>query len=130
MGSRTIKSAAKIFMIEIYAYAIMCNHYHLILNNRPDLANALTIEEVAERWLMIHPTSFMRSTKLSKPRPEDIEELFIKYTVEEIRLRLSNISWFMRELNQYIAIKCNKIFDTRNSSLFFQKSIDFMQKYI
>jgi len=120
-----LKVLQKVFMIEIYAYAIMCNHYHLILNNRPDLANALTIEEVAERWLMIHPTSFMRSAKLSKPRPEDIEELFIKYTVEEIRLRLSDISWFMRELNQYIAIKCNKadqlkgaFFDGRFTSQF------------
>ena len=43
----------------------------------------------------------------SKKNPDpDLPQIF-KYDIEELRSRLSDISWFMRELNQYIAVRAN-----------------------
>lgn len=103
-----LRALRKTFLIDIYAYSVMSNHYHLILNNRPDLVNKLSSEEIATRWLLLHPTTAMRSEKRKKPTATEVAEFFIAFTEDEIRLRLSDISWFMRELNQYIAVKANR----------------------
>ncbi len=105
---KRLRALRNTFMIDIYAYAIMSNHYHLILNNRPDLVKKLSPEEIATRWLLLHPTTAMRSEKRNKPTAAEVAEFFIEFTEDEIRLRLSDISWFMRELNQYIAVKANR----------------------
>ena len=98
----------KTFLIDIYAYAVMSNHYHLILNNRPDLVKNLSSDEIGTRWLLLHPTASMKSEKREKPTATEIAALINDYTLEEIQSRLSDISWFMRELNQHIAVKANR----------------------
>ena len=98
----------KAFAIDVGSYAIMDNHYHLILRNRPDLLRDLTHQEIASRWLMIHPNKEMRREKRVNPTKDDIEYVLMKNNMEDLRLRLSDISWFMRELNQYIAVRANR----------------------
>ena len=55
-----INSLLKAFAIDVGSYAIMDNHYHLILRNRPDLLKNLTHQQVASRWLVIHPNKEMQ----------------------------------------------------------------------
>ena len=98
----------KTFMIDIFAYAVMSNHYHIILNNRPDLVKNLSTKEVVSRWLLLHPTVAMKDEKREKPTSTEIAKFMEDFDINEIRLRLSDISWFMRELNQYIAVKANR----------------------
>jgi hypothetical protein len=40
----------------------MANHFHIIIENRIDLANKLTDEEVVFRWLLLHPTREAKRT--------------------------------------------------------------------
>ena len=47
---------AGVFGIEILTYAVMSNHVHLVVRNRPDLAAAWSDDEVAERWTMVYPS--------------------------------------------------------------------------
>jgi REP element-mobilizing transposase RayT len=95
---------AKYFCIEVFAYAIMSNHWHTVLCNRPDQVDELTDEEVAIRWLRITKNV----NKKGKPRPAALAAILRDpERVEELRLRLSNISWFVRLMCQTVARRCN-----------------------
>lgn len=43
------------FGIDLLCFAIMSNHFHLILRSRPDVVAAWDDTEVARRWLMLCP---------------------------------------------------------------------------
>ena len=103
-----IKLLLEAFAIDIAAFANMDNHYHLVARNRPDLLKDLTPLQIAARWLKIHPTKEMRHDKRNTPTKEELDQTLLQYDTEELRKRLSDISWFMRELNQYIAVKANR----------------------
>jgi hypothetical protein len=103
-----IRELFKAYAIEIAGYAGMDNHFHLVARNRPDLLKDLPPIEIAARWLMIHPTKKMKNEKRNTPSKEELEYLLLKHEADELRSRLSDISWFMWELNQYIAVKANR----------------------
>ena len=42
---------AGLFGVEVAAFAVMSNHVHVILRNRPDVVALWTDQEVARRWL-------------------------------------------------------------------------------
>ncbi len=48
---RRLESLASVFGIDVLTYAVMSNHNHTILRNRPDVVAKWTDEEVAIRWL-------------------------------------------------------------------------------
>lgn len=99
---------AGIFCIDIVVYAIMENHFHLILQNRPDLALRLTPNELATRWLKLHPTKPMKKEARFAPTADEIKDVLIRFKKETLSKRFADISWFMRELDQYVAVKANK----------------------
>lgn len=56
MVSRTpcLALLAEIFAIDIPAYAVMSNHYHLALHLDPDRARLWSDDEVIRRWTSQH----------------------------------------------------------------------------
>ena len=46
---------AAAFGIDLLAYAVLSNHFHLILRTRPDVVATWDDTEVARRWLMLCP---------------------------------------------------------------------------
>jgi REP element-mobilizing transposase RayT len=97
------------FAIEVCAYSVMANHAHLILRTRPDLVEEWTDEEVARRWLLIFPKRKDADGAPKVPDEREINELTADMKkIEEIRHRLSSLSWFMRCLNEHIARRANK----------------------
>ena len=50
-----LKELSSIFGVEVFAYAVMSNHSHIVMRNRPDLAQEWTPEEVAYRWCTLFP---------------------------------------------------------------------------
>ncbi|TQV72778.1 hypothetical protein FLL45_15015 [Aliikangiella marina] len=50
-----ILALARIFSIEVYSYAVMHNHYHLVVYSDPLAPQKWTDQEVAERWLNLFP---------------------------------------------------------------------------
>ena len=96
------------FAIEVSAYAIMDNHLHVILRQRPDLARDWSATEVTSRWRMI----FGKPPKTKRDRERfdtqvEIESGDIKL-VKLRRQRLASVSWFMRCLCEPIARRANK----------------------
>ncbi len=97
------------FGIDLLCYAIMSNHFHLVLRSRPDVVVEWDDAEVARRWLWLCPT---RKDDEGNSLPPDEAELKAirkdKSRVAELRSRLSDISWWMRLLSQNIAQRANR----------------------
>ena len=103
-----IRYLTDVFCIEVCAYTIMSNHYHLVLYvNEEELASC-SDSEICDRWSKIYSLS---PTVLRWKKGElssDIQKEVALEVIAEWRKRLSNISWFMRCLNEFIAVKANK----------------------
>jgi len=50
-----LQSLAGLFGVEIAAFAMLSNHLHVILRNRPDVVTLWSDQEVARRWLALFP---------------------------------------------------------------------------
>lgn len=103
-----------VFSIELLAYALMSNHLHTLLKNRPDIAASWSPEEVARRWLTLFPKNY-KSKRGKKDGttsgPTEAQILAITSNperVETYRERLSSLSWFMRCLSEYMARRSNR----------------------
>jgi REP element-mobilizing transposase RayT len=103
-----LQQLTSIFTIDICAYAVMCNHYHLVLHVDKERALALTDYQVIKRWkqlfglpmLVEHYHKGLTTTKAETNRAREIIALW--------RSRLYDISWFMRCLNEHLARLANK----------------------
>jgi hypothetical protein len=87
----------------------MSSHLHLVLRSRPDVAKEWTDDEVARRWLQVFPCR--RSNDGSPVEPEEHEISMItrdKKRLAEIRLRLSDVSWWMRCTAENVARRSNR----------------------
>jgi len=99
---------AAVFAIDIAAYAIMSNHYHVVLHIDGDKGDTWSAEEVAERWMRLYhgdllSQRFVRGELLTKAERKAVQK-----RIAEWRERLKSISWFMRSINEPIARKANR----------------------
>jgi hypothetical protein len=105
---RRTEALASVFGVDVISYAILSNHFHLILRNRPDVVSAWSDREVAIRWLRVFPGRRLEE-HLGEPTDSDVESLVgDKQRLAEVRARMSDISWFMRALSEPIARMANK----------------------
>jgi len=102
-----IKLLASIFSIDIAAYAIMSNHYHLVLKVSRDDALNWSDEEVISRWYKLYNGCVLIDRYLAGEKLSKAYLLKVTDIVNEWRYRLFDISWFMRNLNEFIARKAN-----------------------
>ena len=104
-----LKHLVSVFAIELAAYAVMSNHLHDVVRNRPDVAKSWPAEEVARRWLLLFPKRRQKDGSSCPPSEEQIEAITRQpRLVKTYRERLSSISWFHRCLNENIARRANK----------------------
>ncbi|WP_160060989.1 transposase [Psychromonas sp. L1A2] len=99
---------ASLFNIDICAYAIMSNHYHLVLHIDEALNESLSHEEVCERWCQLYSKPILVERWQSEQIVSEAENKAALAIIEGWRGRLVDISWFMRCLNEFIARKANK----------------------
>ena len=103
-----IEKLASVFGTDVLAYAILSNHLHVILRSRPDVVATWSDRQVALRWLQIFPGKRIEE-QLGDPTTADVESLANNpERMAVIRLRLSDISWFMKALSEPIARFANK----------------------
>jgi putative transposase len=104
-----LRFLAAIFAIEVCAYAIMENHYHVILRIRPDIVALWSDREVATRWLTLFPQHRDQHGLPIPPVETDISALADRpERIVQLRKRLCSLSWFMGRLNEFIARAANK----------------------
>ena len=100
------------FGIDLLGSAILSNHFHLILRSRPDVVQTWDNTEVARRWWNLCPKRKNRDGTPAEPRESDLNSIRNDPDrLQEIRLRLSDISWWMRLLCQHIGQKANREMD-------------------
>jgi hypothetical protein len=104
-----LRRLAASFGIDLLCYAIMSNHFHLVLRSRPDVVATWDDTEVARRWLTLCPPRKDKDQKPVEPTEFDLNMIRKnKLKLAAIRSRLSDISWWMRLLSQKVAQKANK----------------------
>ncbi|PKH02136.1 transposase [Psychromonas sp. MB-3u-54] len=97
-----------IFTIDTCAYAIMSNHYHLVLHVNELENSELNDEEVCLRWSHLYSMPTLVSRWQAGAGLSEEELLMVKTVINKWRERLMDISWFMRSINEFIARKANK----------------------
>lgn len=100
-----IRELGSIFSLQVCAYAVMCNHYHLVLHVDDSSALEWSQEEVLEQWKKLFKRSAKRFEKRIK---RGLAQKEIDKQIQTWRERLFSISWFMRCLNERIARKANQ----------------------
>jgi REP element-mobilizing transposase RayT len=103
-----IKLLSSVFAIDLCAYAVMSNHYHLVIRINADKVKQWSDEEVARRWMQIFSGpllmhQFLTNTDLTETELKNVADLFSTW-----RKRLCDLSWFMRCLNEPIARMANR----------------------
>jgi REP element-mobilizing transposase RayT len=105
-----VKELAAIFALDVAAYAIMSNHYHLVLRLAPERAAGWTSEEVLRRWtsLFTGPQCVRRYLSAQRAEMDEAERAQAETLAQTYRARLADLSWFMRVLNESIARQANR----------------------
>ncbi|WP_086931714.1 transposase [Agarilytica rhodophyticola] len=103
-----IRILSSIFAIDICAYSVMSNHYHLVLKLNPDETLTWSDKEVLERWCSVFKGPLLvqkclRDTSLTQAEQDVVGECITCY-----RKRLGCLGWFMKCLNEPIARQANK----------------------
>lgn len=84
---------SSIFAIDIVAYAVMHNHYHVVLEVVPERSPCWSDEEVQQRWGRLFSVPEYGVTERE---------------LRTWRSRLTSISWFMRCVNEPLARRANR----------------------
>ena len=102
-----MKLLACCFAVEIYAYCIMSNHFHLIARYDPLACWGWSDEEVARRWVDAFPPT--KKGKVLEDRKPEARELLLGSPNRLLRARrtLGSLSDFMKHLKQPIARRAN-----------------------
>ncbi|MCG7934684.1 MAG: transposase, partial [Candidatus Thiodiazotropha taylori] len=103
-----LRQLSGIFAIDICAYAILSNHYHVVLHVDREEGNGWTEREVITRWTQLYKGHLLADRYLAGDVMSGAERAALSELIEEWRLRLFDISWFMRCLNEHLARKANE----------------------
>ena len=102
-----IRLQASVFGIGVCAYAIMENHYHVVLCADREQVLGWSDDEVIERWTKLFNGPLLVQNYRHGGTLNCTERRMLSGLVSVWRHRLYDISWFMRCLNEYIARRAN-----------------------
>ena len=103
-----IRFLSNILAIDIYAYAIMSNHSHLVLHINEQEISAYSEQDICDPWCQVYSCPVLVSRWQLGELTSEGELNSALAIIAEWRRRLADISWFMRCLNEFIARKANK----------------------
>ena len=102
-----VRLLSSLFAIDVCAYAVMHNHYHLVLKICPEQLVNLSDHQIIDRWCSLFKgplivQNFRSGQSLTKAEASTLSDIVALW-----RNKLSSLSWFMRCLNQNIARQAN-----------------------
>ncbi len=83
----------RVFAIDLLAYAVMSNHYHVVIRINTEKAADWNDADIIERWGRIYCVP-------DGEVPDAIIDLW--------RSRLADLSWYMRCINEHLARRANR----------------------
>ena len=110
-----MKKLARCFAVEIFGYAVMSNHFHMVLRYDPKASESWTDEEVAQRYVQAFPPRVKghldaqdKAQQLEQRKAEERELLMEDPEgLARARRTLGSLSRFMKHLKQPIARRAN-----------------------
>ncbi|WP_062271109.1 transposase [Endozoicomonas arenosclerae] len=103
-----LEMLVSIFAIEVCAYAVMSNHYHVVLHINSREVEGWSRDEILKRWTLLFAGPLLVQRYLSGHNLSSSQLRRVDEYTEEFRLRLKSISWFMRCLNEHLAREANQ----------------------
>src|SRR6056297_177845 len=97
----------EVFAIQVCAYAVMSNHFHLVLSVDQARAMEWDEREVGRRWMQLFGGTALVRSFVSGEKLSEAQLAAAALKITEYRKRLFDISWFMRCLNEPIARQAN-----------------------
>ncbi|TCS37695.1 transposase [Reinekea marinisedimentorum] len=97
----------QVFCIDVCAYAVMSNHYHVVLHINTQQAEQLSNKAVHARWQSLFKGNHLSARFLRDEPMTDAEMTVVNELTDTWRSRLMDISLFMRVLNEGIAREAN-----------------------
>ena len=98
---------SSVFSIQLYAYAIMSNHYHLVVKIDEKTPHKWTDAEVFARWCKLFRGPLLVQRYLKDEPITGIERNTLSGIATVFRHRLASLSWYMKCLNEFIARNAN-----------------------
>ena len=98
---------AGIFAIDIAAYTVMSNHYHVVVRINAEQALSWSERDVIEHWHCLFNGSLLSQRYVQAESLSTAERNALSEQIEEWRKRLMSLSWFMRCANEHIARNAN-----------------------
>jgi REP element-mobilizing transposase RayT len=102
-----IRELALVFAIDVCAYAIMSNHYHLVVFVDAARAREWTEEDVIRRWGALFRVPTLVELYRKNETTSDAERNAARAIIKKWRKRLMDVSWYMRCLNEHLARRAN-----------------------
>jgi REP element-mobilizing transposase RayT len=102
-----IKLLCNVFAVDLCAYAIMSNHYHIVIRIDVERVKTWSDEEVARRWMQIFAGPVLMQQYLGNADLSATELEWVNKLLATWRKRLCDLSWFMRCINEPIARLAN-----------------------
>ena len=99
---------ASIFYIDVAAFAVLSNHYHVVVHVDRESANAADAKEIVQRWHHLFKPIEVSQKYVNNEYLEPHERHQLDVLIDTWRKRLHDISWFMKVLNENIARRANK----------------------
>jgi len=98
---------SSVFSVALCAYAVMSNHYHLVVRLNPDESDSWTDDEVLKRWTTLYRGPSLVQLYRAGAILSEAEATTLRNIANVYRKRLGNLSWFMKCLNEPIARQAN-----------------------
>jgi hypothetical protein len=86
----------------------MSNHYHIVVKLNPDEASHWSMDEVFNRWCALYKGPLLIRKYLDGEDISQAEMVTVQRFEALYRQRLTDLSWFMKCLNEPIAKQANK----------------------
>ena len=97
-----------VFAIEVCAYAVMSNHYHVVLKANPEKVASWSDLEVLKRWHQLYQGTETSRAYLAGLPMSPAQQTGLSTMIKQCRQKLADISWFMRNINEPLARLANK----------------------
>ena len=102
---------ARYFAVEVEAFAIMSNHFHLVLYYDPLACDSWSDEEVAQRWTAAFPPRVTDNDPIGRADRLQWQQQALLESADRLhaaRRCLGSLSAFMKHLKQPIAWRANR----------------------
>ncbi len=103
-----IRLLSSLFAVDICTYAVMSNHYHLVVKLDPEQALHWSEADVLNRWRCLYRGPLLIQRHANGEPLTEAESLTVSDILLEYRKRLGDLGWFMKCLNEPIARQANK----------------------